>query len=181
MRSVQEPLRLAGPTDPELVQRVGDGDREALALLYDRHVGWLTVRLGRRCDQADLVDSAVQDAFLDVWRSAARWRPTGEVGAWIWTIALRRLVDHLRRRPPPVPVGVLPAEAVATEEVPLALGHTPLGAAFAALDRDLQVVLALTTFDGLTTAEAAALLGIPQGTVKTRLARARARLQEQLP
>ena len=64
------------------------------------------------------------------------------------------------------------------DEVPLALGHTPLGQAFARLDADLQAVLVATALDGLTAREAGRLLGIPTGTVKSRLARARAQLEE---
>ena len=93
----------AAPDDVELVRRIGSGDRQALATLYDRHVGWLTVRLERRCGRSELVDTAVQDTFLAVWKQAAKYEPTGEVGAWIWTIGLRRLIDQMRKLPPPEP------------------------------------------------------------------------------
>ena len=171
----------AAPDDVELVRRIGSGDRQALATLYDRHVGWLTVRLERRCGRGELVDTAVQDTFLAVWKQAAKYEPTGEVGAWIWTIGLRRLIDQMRKLPPPEPIAdtVLLADVV-THEVPLALGHTDLGQAFSALDPDLQAVLAATALDGLTNAEAATLLGVPTGTVKSRLSRARDILKEVL-
>lgn len=176
MTEVVDAPRRSSSADPELLRAVGEGDRRALAELYDRHSGWLTARLTRRCDTAELVDTAVQETFLAVWRQAAKYRETGEVGAWIWTIGLRRLIDELRRRPPPRPVAEL--GAVVAEEIPIALGDTSIGAAFADLEPDLRAVLAATALDGLTTKEAAVLLGIPQGTVKTRLARARRRLQE---
>lgn len=167
--------------DVALVAQVADGDRQALRTLYARHAHWLTVRLGRRCTNADLVDTAIQDTFVAVWRQAGSYKPTGEVGAWIWTIALRRLIDQMRKRPSPEPVAdVVACGAVVTEEIPLALGHTPVGSAFAALDLELQQVLALTVLDGLTNKEAAVLLGIPTGTVKSRLHRARRLLQEQM-
>jgi RNA polymerase sigma-70 factor (ECF subfamily) len=176
-------------TDPEapvaddalIIQRIGKGDRVALAELYERHAGWLTVRLQRRCGNPELVDTALQDTFLAVWKQADRYQPTGEVGAWLWTIAIRRLIDQLRKRPPPDPVAdVVPLAEVIVHEIPLALGHTDLGAAFASLDPDLQAVMAATALDGLTNREAADLLGIPAGTVKSRLARARQILQEHL-
>ena len=75
---------------------------------------------------------------------------------------------------------VAPLADVIVHEIPLALGHTELGAAFAVLDPDLQAVMAATALDGLTNSEAAALLGIPPGTVKSRLSRARQILQERL-
>lgn len=168
--------------DTDLIARIADGDRGALDSLYGRHVGWLTARLNRRCSSHDLVDTAVQDTFLDVWKSAGRYKPTGEVAAWIWTIGIRRLIDQMRRRPAPTPVEAPELlRSVITEEIPLALGHTPLGNAFAQLDPDLQAVLAATALDGLTNTEAARLLNIPTGTVKSRLARARAILKEVTP
>ena len=167
--------------DALIIRRIGNGDRDALAELYARHAGWLTTRLQRRCGNPELVDTALQDTFLAVWKQADRYEPTGDVGAWLWTIAIRRLIDQLRKRRPPAPmadVGLL-AEVI-THEVPLALGHTELGAAFATLDPDLQAVMVATALDGLTNREAAGLLGIPAGTVKSRLSRARQILQERL-
>ncbi len=175
------PAAAAPDDDLALVQQIGEGDRHALAVLYDRHVGWLTARLTRRCNRRELVDTAIQDTFLAVWNQAASYRPTGEVGAWIWTIAVRRLIDQMRKQPPPSPVAdVSPMRHVIAEEIPLALGHTDLGQAFARLEPELQAVLAATALDGLTNAEAATLLGIPAGTVKSRLSRARTILQEVL-
>ena len=167
--------------DVLIVRRVGNGDRAALAELYERHAGWLTIRLERRCGNAELVDTALQDTFLAVWEQADRYQPTGDVGAWLWTIAIRRLIDQLRKRPPPSPVAdVVSLADVIAHEIPLALGHTELGVVFATLDPDLQAVLVATALDGLTNREAADLLGIPAGTVKSRLSRARQILQERL-
>ena len=164
--------------DVDLVAQIALGDRASLDELYGRHVGWLTTRLNRRCNQPDLVDTAVQDTFLNVWKQAGNYKPTGEVAAWIWTIGVRRLIDHLRKRPPPTPVDPERLPRVISEEIPLALGHTALGQAFANLDPDLQAALAVTAFDGLSNREAARLLNIPTGTVKSRLARARSILKE---
>lgn len=167
--------------DRELVVAVAAGDRHALDELYRRHAPWLTARLERRCSDPELVDTAIQDTFLAVWNQAGRYRPTGEVGAWIWTIGIRRLIDQMRRRRPPTPVPDPSVfHAVLTEEVPLALGDTPAGHAFRRLDADLQAVFAAVVFCGLSTAEAARLLQIPRGTVKSRLSRARAELREQM-
>ncbi len=181
MSLVADPSRQIEVDDVDLVRRIAAGDRDALATLYRRHGPWLTVRLSRRCRDGDLVDTAVQDTFLSAWKQAGRYRPTGAVGAWLWTIGVRRLIDQLRRRPPPEPTDDLTRYAqVVSEEIPLALGHTPMGQAFALLDPDLQAVLAATALDGLTNREAAVLLGIPTGTVKSRLNRARQLVQEAL-
>src|SRR3954464_13206325 len=87
------------PADREVLSAVAGGDRRALRLLYERHAPWLTLRLQRRCTDPDRVDDAVQDTFVAVWRGAARWDGSGEVGAWLWGIAIRRLIDSLRRHP----------------------------------------------------------------------------------
>ena len=65
-------------TDDEILLRaVADGDRAALRALYERHAPWLTLRLARRCPDPDLVDDAVQDTFVAVWRSAKRYDGQG--------------------------------------------------------------------------------------------------------
>jgi RNA polymerase sigma-70 factor (ECF subfamily) len=158
-----------------LLAAVAAGDRGALEVLYRRHAKWLLLRLHQRCNDDDLVDSALQDTFVSAWRSAGRYRAdAGEVGAWLWSIALRRLIDHLRRHPRPAPMAVLP------EPEPLPPPGTPTYDLLSRLPPDLHPVVRAVYVDGLTTAEAAVLLGIPQGTVKSRLSRARPLLQEVL-
>lgn len=169
--------------DRELLRAVADGDRAALRVLYDRHAPWLTLRLARRCADRGLVDEAVADTFLVVWRKADRYRGDGEVGAWLWAIAMRRLLSRLRVRTP-VPTEIRPdtrtAVRSAEEQVLLGLEHGAVGSALQRLSPELRAVLQATVLDGLTTREAARLLGIPQGTVKTRARRARAALREEL-
>src|SRR5215475_15363090 len=89
--------RSAERDDAALLRAVARGDDESLAVLYDRHAGWLTVRLSRRCAMPDVVDHAVQDTFLALWRGADRYRGSGDVAAFIWGIGIRRLIDAIRR------------------------------------------------------------------------------------
>lgn len=176
--------------DLALIARVVDGDRVALELLYRRHAGWLTARLQARCGDPDLTDIAVQDTFLSVWKSAKKYRGEGDVGAWIWGIGIRRLIDLLRKRKatPVDPAFIARAHGAAhladqptAEDVVIGTGgYGDLAVAMRALPDDLQAVLVATAIDGLSTKEAADLLGVPQGTVKTRLMRARQQLQEAL-
>ena len=167
-----------GPTDEALVAAVAQGDRAALRALYERHAPWLAIRLHRRCADGDAVDDAVQDTFVVVWRSAAKYGGSGEVGAWIWGIAIRRLVDALRRRPRRefAFADRRHDEPSAEDEV---LGREPgeLGDAVARLSPELRAVVQATVMDGLTCREAALLLDIPAGTVKTRMMRARTQLR----
>ena len=168
--------------DAALIARVARSDRSALEQLYQRHAVWLTGRLQSRCRDVDLVDMAVQDTFVAVWRTAKKYRGDGDVGAWIWGIAVRRLIDQMRKRKPtPIDPTTISGGVVSFEDELLGQGgHGALGPAVQRLDSDLQAVLILTAIDGLSTREAATVLGIPQGTVKTRLQRARRHMQEAL-
>ena len=173
---------IAPLTDEALLAAVAAGDRAALRDLYERHAPWVTVRLARRCADRDAVDDAVQDTFVAVWKSAARYDGGGAVGAWIWGIAIRRLIDALRRRPrrefrSSERVEVEPS---AEERVLLGIEHGDLAGALDRLSPELRSVLQATILDGLTTREASRLLGIPAGTVKTRAMRARIALREVL-
>ncbi|MBW3652259.1 MAG: RNA polymerase sigma factor [Actinobacteria bacterium] len=169
-------------SDEALLGAVADGDRLALRLLYERHAPWLTLRLARRCADRDAVDDAVQDTFVAVWRSAARYSGEGAVGAWIWGIAIRRLIDALRRRPREdlAPEQFADSEPSAEEQVLLGVEHGDLGGALARLSPELRAVVQATILDGLTTREASRLLGIAPGTVKTRAMRARKQLRAEL-
>jgi len=170
--------------DRALVVRIARGDRSALEQLYRRNADWMTARLESRCGNPELVDTAIQDTFVSVWKSAKKYRGDGAVGAWLWGIAIRRLIDQLRkRRPTPTAPATMATfdQAVTFEDSLVDNGtHGELGPALRTLDPDLRAVLIATAIDGLTAREAARLLGIPQGTVKTRLMRARQQLQETL-
>jgi RNA polymerase sigma-70 factor (ECF subfamily) len=169
-------------SDDALLADVAAGDRPALRTLYERHAPWLVLRLSRRCSDTGLVEEVVQDTFVAVWRGAKRFRGEGDVAAWIWGIGIRRLIDRLRRRPAALLSFVEPSPTVvsAEEEVLLGVEHGDLGGALNRLSPELRAVMQATALDGLTTREAGRLLGIPQGTVKTRLMRARHELREAL-
>lgn len=170
-------------TDAELVAAVAESDRGALRELFVRHEPWLGVRLSRRCADPAVVDTAVQDTFLAVWRTPSAWRGDGEVAAWLWGIAVRSLLQQLRPRANVVERlrGLRSAPTVSAEEEVLArVEHTDVGLAFSRLSPELQAVVQATVLDGLTTHEAATLLGIPSGTVKSRMNRARTQLREGL-
>ena len=170
-------------SDAQLVDAVGAADRGALHELFVRHEPWLATRLSRRCADPALVDTALQDTFLSVWRKPRAWRGEGDVAAWLWGIAVRSLLHQLRPRANVVErlrnLRSHPATS-AEEEVLARVEHSDVGLAFSRLSPDLQAVVQATVLDGLTTREAAALLGIPSGTVKSRMSRARTQLREGL-
>lgn len=172
--------------DPGLLSAVAHGDLDALRVLYDRHAPWLSARLARRCNRPEAVADVLQDTFMALWKGADTWRGDGEVAAWLWGIAVRRLVSRLRGHREEL---VLPLEAVsaarqpetsAEEKVLLGVEYGDLGAALLRLSPEMRAVVQATVLDGLTTREAAQLLGIPANTVKTRLFRAKAHLRQSL-
>ena len=171
-------------SDSELLALVADGDRAAFREFYDRHAPWVLARLRHRCSDREVVAEAVQDTFAAVWRSAGRYDGRGDVGAWIWGIAIRRLIGLLRRggRHQHVVLGeqARDDEALlvsAEDQVLVGVEHGDLAGALLRLSPELRAVVQATVLDGLTTREAAHLLGIPAGTVKTRMMRARAELR----
>jgi Sigma-70 region 2 len=121
--------------DAVLLRAVARGDEGALAALYDRHAGWLTIRMTRRCAMPDVVDQAVQDTFLVLWRDSGSYRGRGDVAAFIWGIGIRRLIDAIRgensaRRLPwraQAPEVVVSAE----DQVLVGIEHGRLGQALA--------------------------------------------------
>jgi RNA polymerase sigma-70 factor (ECF subfamily) len=171
--------RLGACSDAELLALVAEEHRDALAELYRRHGGWLMARLRHRCADDGLVAEALQDTFVAVWRGAGRYQGTGEVAAWLWSIAIRRLIGQLRkRRPEPVGTARVEGQLVSAEELVLTgTEHGDLAGALRGLAPELRAVVQATVLDGLTTREAGQLLGIPAGTVKTRMMRARAELR----
>jgi len=173
--------------DRALLRRVARGDRAAFEELHDRLAPMVLLRLRRRCADPDVVADVLQDTFLAVWRCAGDYRQDGEVAAWVWTIASRRLVDAFRRRAVRIDAAAVPALPEPTQAHPsaeeVALGlqlEDPLRIAIARLSPDLRAVLQATVLDDLSVRDASVLLGIPEGTVKTRARRARLQLREAL-
>jgi len=184
-----------GEQDEErLLRRVARADLDAFDELYRRTSPWLAIRLRRRCADDGIVAEVLQDTYVTVWRAAGSFAgirrsgdadaPGGSAAGWIWTIAARRLVDALRRRArrQEVPAEVLPVRSVPAAEDEALAGSIgfELGVALDALAPELREVLAAMVLDGLTVRETAVLLGVPEGTVKSRARRARTALREAL-
>lgn len=173
--------------EEDLLRKVARGDRVAFDELYRRTAPWLVVRLRRRCGDDDIVAEVLQETYLAVWRAAGAFAGAavgGSAVGWLWTIAARRLIDAFRRRARNAqlpPAAAHPASVPAAEDEALAGAvDDKLGAALFSLAPELRQVLQATVLDGLTVRETAVLLGIPEGTVKTRARRARIALREAL-
>jgi RNA polymerase sigma-70 factor, ECF subfamily len=163
--------------DYELITALAGGDDAALRELFSRHAPWLAARLRGVLPAAE-VEDVLQETFLAVWRGAGRYRPDGPVAAWLWGIARRQAALWLRRRGPaglPLPVlaggsgpGADPADA--------AVVRAELAGAVSALGPEggpQHETWRLIYVEDRPVAEVAELMGVPEGTVKSRAHRAR--------
>jgi RNA polymerase sigma-70 factor (ECF subfamily) len=175
--------------DWRLVQRVARRDESALGELYDRHARLLYSLALRIVRERTEAEDVLQEVFGQVWRQADRFDSTrGTVVGWLMTVTRSRAVDCLRRRRarPEAPDGDRVATGMVdpSEGVDLQLVTTEEGervrAALAALADDQRVPLELAYYDGLSQSEIAATLGVPLGTVKTRMRQALKRLRDSL-
>ena len=171
--------------DDQLVRAVVAGDRRALELLYRRHAPWLAGRLAARTSSRDLAEEALQDTFLAAWRGARGYHGTGEVPAWLWGIARRRLASLARRQRP----GVLSLDAAAERVDPVAgpeeaaLGRDAsvrIRAAIEHLPAEQRAVICAVVYQGQSITQAARAAAVPEGTVKSRLHRARLQIRREL-
>jgi RNA polymerase sigma-70 factor (ECF subfamily) len=170
-------------TDRELLVEIAAGDRGALHHLFDRHQPWLAARVRRRCSDPEIVHEVVNDTFLVVWEHPGKYTEAGEVAAWLWGIAIRTLLHRLRPRKSVLERLLQHRQEAfpsAEEAVLLRIEHSDVGQALRRLSPELIAVVQATVLDGLSTREAAQLLGIPSGTVKSRMSRARLELREAL-
>jgi RNA polymerase sigma factor (sigma-70 family) len=178
--------RVRESSDEDILEAVASGDERALAALYDRF-GRVAYALAYRVlrDRA-LAEDAVQEAFLAVWRAAEDYRrERAKPGTWILTLVHRRAVDLVRRedrrRTDPLEEAPEPAAADVEEEAALRSRRAAVQAALKRLPDDQREALELAYYGGLTQSELAERLGVPLGTVKSRMFAGLGRLRELLP
>jgi RNA polymerase sigma-70 factor (ECF subfamily) len=176
---------LAHLSDEALVALVARADQGALEELYDRfgHVAYgLALRVLR--DPA-LAEDAVQEGFLTVWRTAARFVPErAKASTWILTLVHRRAVDVVRREQPrrtePLEAAPQPAANLTEDEAWLRLQRTRVQEALRRLPDQQREAIELAYYGGFTQSELADRLGEPLGTIKSRMFAGMARLRELL-
>jgi RNA polymerase sigma-70 factor (ECF subfamily) len=179
--AVRQRMAGAGRRDaawPEYVRRISQGDEPALAAFYDESsslVYSLALRmLGNPADAEEIV----LDVFTQVWRSAERWEAQrGTVTAWLVTLCRSRCIDRIRSRTARAQVEA-PMPESPSGPLPLA---DPGGSAESLNDRfvisraldqlpaEYRKLLEMAFFSGMTHTELAEHMGMPLGTVKTRI------------
>jgi RNA polymerase sigma-70 factor (ECF subfamily) len=163
------------PSDATLLRAHTAGDPDAFETLVRRHRDRLwAVALRTLGDREEAAD-AVQDALISAYRSADRFRGDSAVTTWLHRIVVNACLDRARRRQSR-PTVELPA---AVEQALPEIDTDTVLDVHAALDRlpiDQRAAIVLVDMDGFSVAEAATILQVPVGTVKSRCARGRGRL-----
>src|SRR4051795_2548057 len=175
--------------DEELMQHVSRGDPRAFETVYDRHGGAAFSLAYRITGNRSAAEDAVQEAFISIWRSRARYEPErGSVRTWVLGIVHHRTIDTLRRnlvhdRRRTGAEGIEEEhEAKERTEVEVARRDEArtVRAALDTLPGDQNRVIELAYFGGFTHSEIADMLDMPLGTVKGRMRLGLDKLRRQL-
>ncbi len=167
----------------ELIRQAQRGDRKAFGQLVRHHREGVVNVVYRLCGDADLAEEAAQEAFIRAWTNLPRYQPRSAFRNWLYRIASNVAIDALRRE----------KETVELEAVPLVHPDSGPEALFEREERGERVrqavldlppasraVIVLREYEGLSYKEIADTLGIPMGTVMSRLNYARGLLRENL-
>lgn len=173
-------------TDTELLAAHAAGDRYAFAELMRRHYDHLwNVALRTSYSREDAADS-LQEALLSAHRTASSFRADSAVRTWLHKIVINACLDRIRRNKarPTLPLslgddgGGEPVDRhndIADFEMAYVVDQ-----ALVALPQEQRAALIAVDVEGYSVAETAAMLGVPEGTIKSRCARARSKLSNHL-
>lgn len=175
-RSLRADLRSLA--DEDLLELLGAGDSGALEVIFDRHSGPAFSLAFRMCGRQAMAEDIVQEAFLSLWRSGARYNPTrGSVRSWVLTAVRNRAIDAFRRESVTASRDVADDEAAARlpaldgtdSEVERREDARRIRVALEELPAEQRQVIELAYFGGFTHTEIARMLDLPAGTVKGRM------------
>jgi len=181
---VQRQDATADADDGTLMQRVAAGDARALELIADRHTPMLFAVAWRMLGDAAEAEDVVQEAMTKAWVKAASWTPVGGgLGGWLRRIATNLCIDRQRKRAfvsdaeIPERADDSPSADVLIDE---ARRQAAVAAAMQALPDRQRAAIVLTYYEGVSNAEAAAVLGIGVKALESLLVRARQGLSRSL-
>jgi RNA polymerase sigma-70 factor, ECF subfamily len=160
------------------MQLVRDGEASAFEVIFDRHAQRAFSLAYRMCGRRALAEDVVQEAFLSLWRSGARYDPArGSVRSWVLSVVHNRAIDAFRREAVKESRDVRDDRLV--QRTPsLQLTHTEVErrddaqqvrSALGELPAEQRQVIELAYFGGFTHSQIAETLGLPAGTVKGRM------------
>jgi RNA polymerase sigma-70 factor (ECF subfamily) len=169
---------LAALADEDLVERAREGDASAFEVIFDRHSKVAFSLAYRMCGRRAVAEDIVQEAFLSIWRSSARYdRGRGSVRSWILTVVHNRAIDAFRRGVSTESRNVsddglaerLEASERTEHEVERRDEASQVRRALKQLPSEQRVVIELAYFSGFSHSEIADQLQLPAGTVKGRM------------
>lgn len=161
-------------TDASLLRAIQQRNEDALAELYDRYAAMLYTFALRICGERGQAEEVLQDVFSTVWRAADLWDPDrGSVQAWLVTMTRHKAIDAMRANPKGRPLPLVfdvasdeegPAERAEAQAIKL-----EVRAAVEQLPPAYREVLEAAYFSGLSQRQISERLGLPYGTVKSRI------------
>jgi RNA polymerase sigma-70 factor, ECF subfamily len=174
----------AVPTDADLISAHAAGDPHAFSELVRRHRDRLWAVALRTLRDPEEAADALQDAFISAFRAAGNFRAESQVTTWLHRIVVNACLDRVRRKQarPTVPLPESGFNEPATPRDSMSDRETRLvvTAALDQLPEDQRAPIVLVDVEGYSVSETAKLLGIAEGTVKSRCARGRAKLAKVL-
>jgi RNA polymerase sigma-70 factor, ECF subfamily len=183
-RSRPPDLRLLA--DEDLMQLVNDGEAQAFEVIFDRHGSVAFSLAYRMCGRRAMAEDIVQEAFLSLWRSGARYeRSRGSVRSWVLSVVHNRAIDAFRRdvtgaRREVHEEGLaerVPSAELTEREVERRDDARLVRQALEGLPADQRQVIELSYFGGFTHTQISQMLSLPAGTVKGRMRLALAKLR----
>lgn len=166
--------------DRDLLQQSSEGDRAAFDELMRRHEDRVFAVCLRILRHREAALDAVQDTFLTVFRKADQFRGDSLFSTWLYRVAVNTCYDHIRRAKrraaDPLPETHDPPDAGANDELGAVELRPGLTEALAGLAEEFRAAVVLSDVEGLSVAEVAGILGVAEGTVKSRLHRGRKEL-----
>ena len=180
------------PADLELIERIRQGDQPALDLLYKRYSSPVYSLVWKILQNSEEAEDVALDVFWQVWRQADRYDPArGAPPAWIFTLARSRAIDRLRSRArredrtisiddPNLHFDPLDENASPDQVVSFRQSRDAVRAAMENLSDVQREAVELAFLKGMTHVEIAERLGLPLGTVKTRIRQGLIRLRKHL-
>lgn len=177
------------PASPDrLLLRVAQGDQQAFSELYDELSGRVLGLITRLLRDRAQSEEVAQEVFLEVWQQAAKFdTKRGSAASWVLTMAHRRAVDRVRAaqssRDRDTKIGIRDFESgfdQVSESVEIRIEHERVSRALGRLTEFQRQAVQLAYYGGYSHSEMAEQLGVPIGTVKTRLRDGMIRLRDEM-
>lgn len=177
-REVARHSHLRSLADEDLMELIHEADARAFEVVFDRHIGAAFSLAYRMCGSHVRAEDVVQEAFVSLWRSGARYdRARGSVRSWILSVVRNRAIDSFRREAAKESrdvheerlAGQVAAAELTDQEAERRDDASRVRAAMLELPADQRRVIELAYFGGFTHSEIARMLELPGGTVKGRM------------